>query len=229
MGRQAIGADPFARHDHILKWQRGGRRAQVVEQNGTNARQRTEATEARANMSPTVKPPSIEEYRDLYKAYLAKKANCRIEPFLRLLYDNKLIDCGANPRESDLKTRIKIQKFVYFAQACFGLDFNYRHTMYIYGPYSPTLANDYFRIRDVKDVPSGEPGSWSKEREFLDFAKRHDDVDWLEIASTLVYLHSAYRVPIDGLIDYAERVKRKFPRPQIEGVCAEIQRAGFIK
>ncbi|MDD9825562.1 MAG: hypothetical protein OXU86_02120 [Thaumarchaeota archaeon] len=179
-------------------------------------------------MSPTVKPPTMEEYRGLYGAYLARTANAKIEPFLRMLYDNKLIDCGTNPQKSELGTRIKIQKFVYFAQACFGLNFDYRHTLYIYGPHSPTLANDYFRIRDIKDVPSGEPGSWPREREFLDFAKEHNDVDWLEIASTLVYLHKVYRVPADGLIDYAERIKRKFPRPQTEGVCSEMRHAGFI-
>ena len=179
-------------------------------------------------MSPADKPPTMEECRGLYEAYLARTANAKIEPFLRMLYDNKLIDCGTNPQKSELDTRIKIQKFVYFAQACFGLNFDYRHTLYIYGPYSPTLANDYFRIRDIKDVPSGEPGSWPKEKEFLDFAKEHNGVDWLEIASTLVYLHKVYKVPVGGLIDYAERVKRKFPRPQIEDVCSEMRHTGFI-
>jgi len=192
------------------------------------AGRRVESVEAGGRMNSTVKPPSFEDCRDLYESYLARKPNGRIEPFLRMLYDNGLIDCGTNPRKSELDTRIKIQKFVYFAQACFGLNFDYRHTLYIYGPYSPTLANDYFRIRDIKDVPPGKQGIWEREKEFLDFAENHNDVDWLEISSTLVYLHKAYKVPVEGLIDYAERVKRKFPRQQIEDVRFEIQRAGFI-
>ncbi|MDD9814105.1 MAG: hypothetical protein OXU37_07590 [Thaumarchaeota archaeon] len=180
-------------------------------------------------MSPTVKPPTMEEYRGLYEAYLARTANAKIEPFLRMLYDNKLIDCGTNPQKSELGTRIKIQKFVYFAQACFGLNFDYRHTLYIYGPYSPTLANDYFCIQDIKDVPPGKPGSWSREGEFLGFAKRHNDVDWLEIASTLVYLRKRRGVPLDDLVESAERIKYKFPHGRIKAACAELQRAGLIK
>lgn len=188
-------------------------------------------TRARAdtNMAPS-KPPGLKgEYRDLYEARLAKKANSEIEPFLRLLYDNGLIDCGANPRASDLKTRIKIQKFVYFAQECFGLNFDYRHTMYIYGPYSPTLANDYFRIRDIKDVPPSRHGSWSGEEDFLEFAKKHDGVDWLEIASTLVYLQRRWKVPAGELVESAARIKYRVLPGQIKNIVSELQSAGFVK
>jgi len=169
-----------------------------------------------------------EEYRGAYEAYLSKKPSSKIEPFLRLLYDNELIDCGGNPLNAEERTRTKIQKFVYFAQTCFGLDFGYRHTLYIYGPHSPTLANDYFRVRDIKDVPSGEPDSWPREGEFLDFAKSHNDADWLEIAGTLVYLRRVYKVPIGGLIDYADRIRYKFPEAQIKGVCEYLQDSGFV-
>lgn len=179
---------------------------------------------------PEIRPfADREEIRALYEECLAKKADVRIEPFLRLLYDNKLIDCGGNPQAAAKKTQIKIQKFVYFAQTCFGLGFDYRHTLYIYGPHSPTLTNDYFRIRDIKDIPSGKPGSWPGEGEFLDFAKSHNDVDWLEIASTLVYLYKSRRVPIDELIESAERVKRKFPRAQIENVRSELRGGEFFR
>lgn len=185
---------------------------------------------AGALTSPASRQSAIkEEYRGAYEACRSKKASVGIEPFLRLLYDNGLIDCGGNPRASDLKTRIKIQKFVYFAQSCFGMSFDYRHTLYIYGPYSPTLANDYFRIRDIKDVPPGEPDSWARVEEFLDFAKGHNDVDWLEIASTLLYLHKTRGVAAERLAESAERIKYKFQASQIRGVCKELQRAGFVK
>jgi len=170
-----------------------------------------------------------EDCRALYEECLAKKADVRIEPFLRLLYDNRLIDCDGNPQTAAKKTQIKIQKFVYIAQACFGLNFDYRHTLYIYGPHSPTLTNDYHRIRDIRDVPPGRPGSWPGEGEFLDFAKKHDDVDWLEIASTLLYLRKAWEVPMDEVIESAERIKYKFSSKRIKGVLAELQHASLIK
>jgi len=112
-----------------------------------------------------------EEYRGAYEACRSKKANVGIEPFLRLLYDNGLIDCGGNPRASDLKTRIKIQKFVYFAQSCFGMSFGYRHTLYIYGPYSPTLANDYFASGTSKTCHPGSPTAGQEWKNFWTLQK----------------------------------------------------------
>jgi len=185
---------------------------------------------ASGSRDPAAVPTAIkEEYRDFDDACLTQKADSRIEPFLRLLYDNGLIDCGGNPREAEEKTQLKIQHFVYFAQACFGLGFDYRHTLYTHGPHSPTLTNDYHRIRDIRDMSPGRPGGWPEEGKFLDFAKAHNDVDWLEIAGTLVYLRKAYGIPIDDLIECADRIRYKFPEAQIKGVCKYLQDVGFVK
>ncbi len=176
------------------------------------------------------RPTAIDKsYQGLYDEYLARKADIRIGPFLKLLYSNNLIDCGTNPRKSKLETRIKIQKFTYFAQRCFGLEFRYLHTLYIYGPYSPELANDYYRIQDIKDTPDGGLKDWIEKEQFLEFAKQHNDVGWLEVASTLVYLHKNDSVPVKDLIGHAGRIKYKFPKSQIEKICDELQKARFFK
>lgn len=169
------------------------------------------------------------EYRGMYQKYLDRKADARIEPFLGMLRSDGLIDCGGNPREAGLDTRIKIQKFVYFAQECFGLKFRYRHTLYIYGPYSPELANDYYRISDIDNIPGGGLDDWDGRDKFLDFARAHNDSEWLEIAGTLLYIHRDTPLPMDRLIFRAKRVKRKYSRERIVEVCNELVSDGFME
>lgn len=171
----------------------------------------------------------LEEYRGLYQKYLDKRADRRIEPFLRLLRDNGLIECGTNPRESRLDTRVKTQKFVYFAQECFGLRFRYRHTLYIYGPYSPELATDYYRISDIDDISDGGLDGWGGREKFLEFARSHNDAEWLEIASTLLYIHRDAPLPMERLIFRAKRVKRKHTREHIVEVYNELVKLDFVK
>ena len=183
------------------------------------------ASDATSEIPDTIR----EEYRGLYQKYLNRKADYQIEPFLKLLRVNNLIDCDTNPREAKLETRIKIQKFVYFAQEFFGLKFRYRHTLYIYGPYSPELANDYYRINDIGDIPNEGLNGWDKCEQFLEFARSHNDAEWLEIAGTLVYIHVDTPLPIDRLIFRAKRIKRKYSRERIVKVCNELVDIGFIK
>ncbi len=158
------------------------------------------------------------------------KADDNIEPFLRMLWDHNLIDCNTNPNDATLETRIKIEKFVYFAQECFGLQCRYRHIRYLYGPFSARLSADYFRIRNIWDVPSGGPKGWSRQAEFLDFAKNHNDVKWLEIASTLAY--SRFDDHVDGadnLVKRVQKIKRNFPKEFVVKVHDELVQMGFLE
>ncbi len=166
---------------------------------------------------------------DLMARLKSTKIDPNIEPFLRMLWDYNLIDCSTNPKDSTLETRIKVQKFVYFAQKYFGLQFRYRHTMYLYGPYSTRLTGDYFHIRNICDVPSEKPKGWSRQAEFLDFAKNHNDVKWLEIASTLVYsrLHDHINGS-DNLIRYVQKIKRNFQKEFVVRVHDALVQMGFL-
>ncbi len=167
---------------------------------------------------------------DLLASLRDMKVDCNIEPFLRMLWDHGLIDCSTNPNDSTLDTRIKVQKFVYFAQKYFGLQFRYRHTMYLYGPYSTRLASDYFQIRNIGDVPSGGPEGWSRQAEFLDFAKNHNDVKWLEIASTLA--HSRFHDNVNGadnLVKRVQAIKLNFSKEYVVRVHGELVQMGFLE
>jgi uncharacterized protein YwgA len=74
---------------------------------------------------------------------------------LRLKKLAKLIraleDAGIYRFKIDLfEDRLKLQKIVYIAKH-FGIDLGYTFNEYIRGPYSPELADDYYKLKDIWD------------------------------------------------------------------------------
>jgi len=177
---------------------------------------------------PSPEPPGL-AHDKLVARWGDKKPDGNTATFLKLLCDNRLIDCKTNPNNSTLKDRIKAQKLVYFAQRRFGLKFRYSHSMYLYGPYSVGLANDYFRIGNIHDAPSGGPDGWIKKDDFLEFARSHNDVKWLEIASTMVFTHDVYlEGKRDGLVERVQGIKRGFPKEYVAQVHDDLVKAGLL-
>lgn len=83
--------------------------------------------------------------------------------------------------------RIKLQKYVYLAKV-FGWNNDYRYNIYIRGPYSSNLADDYHDLIDMDEslLPSMDFGS------FRDLVMNKDTA-WLEVAATLLYIHKSYK------------------------------------
>src|SRR5918996_68369 len=91
--------------------------------------------------------------------------------------------------------RFLIQKYVYLARK-FGLDMDYRFSMYLHGPYSSVLAADYYRLAKIKNddeewyrtLASEDLNSLSNlDESFFDFVEGRD-LEWLEAATTLLSL-----------------------------------------
>lgn len=109
--------------------------------------------------------------------------------------------------------RLRMQKLVYLAGE-FGLDHGYSYDMYLYGPYSPELANDYYE--DEFTIPSeeeGMPPSFDLVS-FLDLVEDRS-VKWLEHAATAHSLHESYAEEHSGevlderVIDATSEKKKK--------------------
>ena len=150
-------------------------------------------------------------------------------PFLKLLYENKLIDCDKNPRDSSVDTRIRIQKFVYFAKNVFGLGFSYVHMLYKHGPYSPSLANDYYLLPDISAANSRLLAHWIRKEEFLQFARTHDDTTWLEIASTLLHVGFSYGLGGSRAAKYVASIKPNYTSDHINNVYANLTQLGYAR
>lgn len=94
--------------------------------------------------------------------------------------------------------RVRIQKYVHLADA-----YDYTYSMYLHGPYSPTLAEDYYEEEfHIVHAESYETLRDFDNRSFADLVRdrsRH----WLEVAATIKSLHAKYtRTSIeDDLMD----------------------------
>jgi len=84
--------------------------------------------------------------------------------------------------KDNFEHRIKLQKYVYIARFC-GLDLGYKFGMYLRGPYSPELADDYYKISYSVSEPASLSGFDSEK--FLKTVKNRD-ARWLEIAATIL-------------------------------------------
>lgn len=168
-------------------------------------------------------------YGELGARYGNREADRNIAPFLCLLRDHGLIDCDTSPKDASLATRIKVQKLVYLAQRRFGLEFRYSHSLYIYGPYSVGLANDYYRIQDIRDAPRGGLERWGKKDDFLSFVTGHNDVKWLEIACTVIFVHDVSQVDDrDELLEHVQLIKHEYSMSRITRVYDDLVSAGMV-
>lgn len=146
-----------------------------------------------------------------------------ITQFLRWMSDEGLInpDDITKDNPDGFHTRFRIQKCMFVAQHL-GLYAGYEYTKYRYGPYSPSLADDYY------DFAEGKPDT-SKEFDFANFAKittcrdimKHHDNDWLEIATILIH-SSTSKTDRDSLIEYVEYIKYSYPKKYIESVFDDL-------
>ena len=104
-----------------------------------------------------------------------------------------------------LENRIKAQKFVYFGQKL-GLPLSYDFDLYLYGPYSSKLADDYYSMSE-EEWKSGTlniPESVERTLRYL----RGNDTMFLEIAATLDSIRAVNKgVSEKKLIDVVSKLK----------------------
>jgi len=81
--------------------------------------------------------------------------------------------------------RLKLQKYVYLARR-YGFDLGYHYNLYIRGPYSPELANDYYALKE--DMPKEHV---DLPEDFFRLVKGKSE-RWLELAATLVMIKERY-------------------------------------
>ena len=86
--------------------------------------------------------------------------------------------------------RLKLQKIVYIAKY-FGIDIGYSFNEYLRGPYSPELADDYYRLSELWDtdtIKSLEPINDENARKLIDFIKGRSTSELEGIATGLMFL-----------------------------------------
>jgi len=97
--------------------------------------------------------------------------------------------------------RVRLQKFVYLAKH-FGIDLKYNFNLYIRGPYSSELADDYYKIeRDYEGELSEVLDEFIPEEKvdtFIEFAK-NKDTEELELIATLLMVLERHKPFLNSL------------------------------
>jgi uncharacterized protein YwgA len=127
--------------------------------------------------------------------FLSNKA--KLGRFLKALKKEGIIDFNKN----SFVHRLKLQKYVFIAQKM-GFKTDYAYSLYIHGPYSTKLADDYYLIENFEGK---RPIRLDKE--FVKLIKNKSE-KWLELASTIVMIRARYdEISDDKLIALVKTAK----------------------
>lgn len=151
-----------------------------------------------------------------------------ITPFIHWLVNMDLIDFSmvADDTNVGFDTRFRIQKYVFLAQYL-GLDTKYGYNRYRYGPYSPKLAKEYYRLAEDSDAykteSKGRTSEGFRSDDFLDAVANRDE-EWLEVATTLIDLSPQHDSPCK-LIAHVKWIKDAYSKKYIGGVLDDLHRS----
>lgn len=149
--------------------------------------------------------------------------------FIRLLIDRLGYKFNI---EEEFEKRFRLQKYVYLAKF-FGIDLGYSYNLYMHGPYSSDLADDYYELSRWGVLPSSEESLLTKGfriDEFIEFVKNRDD-EWLEAATTLLDVWHANKeigMDIDRLIEHVSSIKPHIKTSKIEAIAKELLKRNLL-
>lgn len=167
-----------------------------------------------------------------------------IKTFLNILRREGLLDVNnatdiTADDDTALVNRIKIQKYVYLAKYFnINLDFDYTtYNMYLYGPYSPDLAEEYFRLAeegffDSSPVEYGYDYNYDYDinlKRFIEFMRdsNRNNADWLEVASTALEF-AKHHTDKDTLLDHVAFVKYRFDKEYIKCIIDDLEKNSLL-
>ena len=138
--------------------------------------------------------------------------------FIKFLHINKLINVRDIQCDTDdgFENRLKLQKLVYIAQSCFGLELGYSFTIYRFGPYSTMLADHYYDYLEtnviIGDGNIDLPEHFNQGRFINMFSGKNGR--WLELATTLIDSQkhvSGY----DKTVETVSRIKPRYTKDEV--------------
>jgi uncharacterized protein YwgA len=138
-----------------------------------------------------------------------------LKSIIKTLEDEGIFHFNIN----DFDSRLRLQKYIFIAKA-FEVSIPYQYSMYVHGPYSPSLAHDYYRLDQVNsndyfDLPE----------DFLDLVADKDE-RWLELAATMIMLNEDSSSEED-LVSRVMEIKGSSQDETVE-IADELENYGLI-
>ncbi|MDD2836967.1 MAG: hypothetical protein PHY05_12570 [Methanothrix sp.] len=161
---------------------------------------------------------------------MAKARLVELKAFLKFLNDA----CGFNFHIHNFNDRIALQKYVFIAKQL-GWDSNYSYSIYVRGPYSSDLANDYYALQKIEigDIDyKSALSSFDRERFFQIVAGK--GVAWLEVAATIlsIYISNKTKMKTEEArlfaLERTKELKRGYSPLFIDGVGSALQKTELI-
>ena len=119
----------------------------------------------------------------------------KLLPFMKFLEK----EAGFRFAIEKFEHRLMLQKYVFISKF-FGFNHGYPYSLYVRGPYSSTLADDYYKLADsyssYKEDYTKELGGFNAEK-FMEVVEEKDG-KWLEIAATILSVYDRYREKFHG-------------------------------
>jgi len=147
--------------------------------------------------------------------------NPRLPTFIELLEEMNLVQFDIlEDTEENFDNRFRIQKYVFLAEY-FGLHLDYVFSMYIHGPYSPDLTNDYYELaQDGFEHPEELPDEFDINR-FYSFVSPMDSTS-LEAAATLLSLNENFH-DRQCLLDRVKNMKSHIALENIQDIFESLE------
>jgi uncharacterized protein YwgA len=137
---------------------------------------------------------------------------------------------GISPRKLtaaiSFNERLRVQKAVFLLKHLGIAPFtDYDFSLYVHGPYSPTLAADYYDVAKVKAMPMKlEP----RVETLLNWFASKDE-RWLEIASSIISIKEKYpRDKNDAIHPLLKMSKPWVDRGTFNSVMTELESQGAV-
>lgn len=156
----------------------------------------------------------------------------------RLAVLKKILDCVAVPANvNSLAGRKEIQKAIYLAQAA-GLKLGYSFGWYVRGPYSTSLARDYYAMaaavrlgeQATADLRDDVRERLAPVRELVTGAAPADVArpEWLELLASVHFLRTVRNLSPDASREVLEREKPNLAQHEDAAVAA-LQQAALLQ
>lgn len=132
--------------------------------------------------------------------------------------------------------RLMLQKYIYIAKF-FGLNLGYPYGIYLRGPYSSALADDYYKLAEKEHMVY--ESDYKKDLGGLNAKKLLDVIEgknseWLEIAATILSVYNRYRMRYfgddleDKVLSTSCDIKCTIPPKKISDVFGYLNTVGLI-
>ncbi len=160
-----------------------------------------------------------------------------LKAFVQFLEDR----CGFVFDINNFEHRIILQKCVYVAKLLGWECPHYSYNIYMRGPYSPSLADDYYDLSRAatrrEDVRDNEDLLKFDKENFVRIIQAISGkwVAWLEVGTTLSSLYEANKFRLNPdvmdefLIDRTCEIKSEYPTKFINGVLRDIKKYNLIR